>query len=134
MANLLTSILSSFSRHSVYYAHWRYRASRIHSLRIDKYTFVASDDLRTISNADLMTARSSLTTLDIDEHVSDADMPNYTDIVQGASQLQHLGFNTGRCLKDIGETIYLLPLAPGLLFANRPPSTVRGRHPLLAQQ
>jgi len=92
---------------------------KIHSLRLDNYTFVASDDLWAISRADLMAAMSALTTLDIEGHVSDADMLNYIDILQGASGLQHLGFGTGRCPEDIGETIYLLPLAPELLLANR---------------
>lgn len=64
---------------------------KTHSLRLNHYTFVAYEDLRTISNADLMTAMSALTTLDIDAQVSDADMPDYIDITQGASQLQHLG-------------------------------------------
>lgn len=62
---------------------------------------------------------SALTTLGVDGHVSNADVPNYVDILKSASRLQQLGFDTGRCEEDIGEKIYLLPLAPKLLLANR---------------
>jgi hypothetical protein len=61
---------------------------KIHSLRLDNYTFVASDDLWAISRADLMAAMSALTTLDIEGHVSDADMLNYIDILLSPNGLQ----------------------------------------------
>lgn len=92
---------------------------KTHSLRLDQFTFAASDDLWAFSKADLLAAMSALKTLDISGRVRDEDMPIYIDILQSASRLQYLGFNTGIYETDVGETIYFLPLASEFLLANR---------------
>lgn len=92
--------------------------SRVHSLKVDRHTFHDSDDLQAFSRADLLASLTTLTTLEMSGEVNHGDQAMYVDILQGASRLQNLAFDTGELRAYPTVMISKKPLGPDLLLAN----------------
>lgn len=92
--------------------------SRVHSLKVDRHTFHDSDDLKAFSRADLLASLTTLTTLEMSGEENHGDQAMYVDILQGASRLQNLAFDTGELRAYPTVMISKKPLGPDLLLAN----------------